>query len=67
MPQARGQACTIAQAKFLLPCIPGDVLEFRLEPVESPGKPFAAAFRVLRGEDTVASGMLRALPVAEPA
>ena len=65
LPQARGQACTIAQAKFLLPCIPGDVLEFRLEPVESPGKPFAAAFRVLRGEDTVASGTLRALPVAE--
>ena len=61
LPQARGQACSVQQAKFLLPCGPGDVLDIRLEPVEAPGKPFAASFRVLRGEETVASGTLRAL------
>ena len=61
LPQARGQACSVQQAKFLLPCGPGDVLDIRLEPVEAPGKPFAASFRVLRGDETVASGTLRAL------
>ena len=64
LPQARGQSCTVQQAKFLLPCAPGDLLDIRLEPVQAPGKPFAAGFVVLRGEQTVASGTLRALSAA---
>lgn len=69
LPQARGQACQVQQAKFLLPCGPGDLLEIRLEPVDSPGKPLSCPFRIVRGADTVASGTLRALAPgqAEPA
>jgi 3-hydroxyacyl-[acyl-carrier-protein] dehydratase len=50
------QALRLPQVKFLQPLLPGEVASIALEATALPGQPRRWRFRVLRGEQLLASG-----------